>query len=147
MQVHPNSCALVICTENITRNYYTGNDRSMLVTNCLFRVGGAAVLMSNKPSDRGRSKYQLLHTIRTHLSDDKSYNCILQQEDEAGKTGVTLTKELMSVAGQALKTNITTLGPLVLPVLEQLRFLATLIAKKLLKLKVMFGIVITSLKI
>ncbi|XP_042026000.1 3-ketoacyl-CoA synthase 11-like [Salvia splendens] len=42
----------------------------------------------------------------------------------------------MTVAGEALQTNITTLGPLVLPMSEQLLFLATLIAKKLLKMKV-----------
>ncbi|XP_042030350.1 3-ketoacyl-CoA synthase 11-like [Salvia splendens] len=42
----------------------------------------------------------------------------------------------MTVAGEALQTNITTLGPLVLPMSEQLLFLATLIAKKLQKMKV-----------
>jgi len=31
-----------------TENWYTGNDRSMLVCNCLFRVGGAAALVSNR---------------------------------------------------------------------------------------------------
>ncbi|XP_042044277.1 3-ketoacyl-CoA synthase 11-like [Salvia splendens] len=48
----------------------------------------------------------------------------------------TITLDLMTVAGEALQTNITTLGPLVLPMSEQLLFLATLIAKKLLKMKV-----------
>ncbi|KAB2635629.1 3-ketoacyl-CoA synthase 4-like [Pyrus ussuriensis x Pyrus communis] len=49
----------------------------------------------------------------------------------AGKTGVSLSKDLMAIAGGALKTNITTLGPLVLPVSEQLLFFATFVAKKL----------------
>jgi 3-ketoacyl-CoA synthase len=40
---------------------------------------------------------------------------------------VSLSKELMHVAGEALRTNITTLGPLVLPMSEQLRFLATVV--------------------
>ncbi|XP_044498573.1 3-ketoacyl-CoA synthase 20-like [Mangifera indica] len=137
LQVHPNSCALVVSTENITRNWYPGNDRSMLVTNCLFRVGGAAILLSNRPSDRRRSKYQLLHTLRTHRgADDRSYNCVLQQEDETEKIGVTLSKDLMAVAGEALQTNITKLGPLVLPMSEQFLFLATLVAKKLFKMKI-----------
>ncbi|KAM0943993.1 putative very-long-chain 3-oxoacyl-CoA synthase [Dioscorea sansibarensis] len=38
LQVHRNSYALVVSTENITLNGYMGNNRSMLVTNCLFRV-------------------------------------------------------------------------------------------------------------
>ncbi|KAK0607949.1 hypothetical protein LWI29_023157 [Acer saccharum] len=137
LQVHPNSYALVVSTENITYNWYEGNERSMLVTNCLFRVGGAAILLSNRSSDRRRSKYQLVHTIRTHKgADDKCYNCVIQKEDDTNQIGVSLSKDLMIVAGDALKTNITTLGPLVLPISEQLLFFATLVAKKIFKMKV-----------
>ncbi|KAG6706415.1 hypothetical protein I3842_07G221500 [Carya illinoinensis] len=137
LQVHPNSYALVISMENITLNWYFGNDRSMLVSNCLFRMGGAAILLSNKRSDRLRSKYQLVHTVRTHKgADDKCFSCVTQQEDPTGKIGVSLSKELMAVAGNALKTNITTLGPLVLPMSEQLLFFATLVGRKLFKMKV-----------
>ncbi|GAV69571.1 FAE1_CUT1_RppA domain-containing protein/ACP_syn_III_C domain-containing protein [Cephalotus follicularis] len=136
LQVHPNTYALVASTENLTYNAYYGNDRSKLVTNCLFRVGGAAILLSNQPSERRSSKYELVHILRTHKgADEKSFNCVMQQEDENKNIGITLTKELMAVAGDALKTNITTLGPLVLPMSEQLLFLATLIARKFLKIK------------
>ncbi|KQJ96727.1 3-ketoacyl-CoA synthase 11 [Brachypodium distachyon] len=131
LQVHRNTYALVVSTENITLNAYMGNNRPMLVTNTLFRVGGAAILLSNRRSDRRRSKYQLIHTVRTHRgAHDQSYGCVTQEEDEAGCVGVSLSKELMLVAGEALKTNITTLGPLVLPMSEQLRFLATVVLKK-----------------
>ncbi|CAI0389678.1 unnamed protein product [Linum tenue] len=137
LQVHPNSYALVISMENITLNWYFGNDRSKLVSNCLFRMGGAAILLSNKRSDKRRSKYELVHTVRTHKgSDDKCFSCVTQEEDANGKVGVTLSKDLMAVAGDALKTNITTLGPLVLPMSEQLLFFGTLVGKKLLKMKV-----------
>ncbi|KAJ4843357.1 3-ketoacyl-CoA synthase 11 [Turnera subulata] len=137
LQVHPNSYALVISMENITLNWYFGNDKSMLLSNCLFRMGGAAILLSNKRSDRWRSKYQLVHTVRTNKgADDKCFSCVTQREDSAGKIGVSLSKDLMGVAGDALKTNITTLGPLVLPMSEQLLFFATLVAKKFLKMKV-----------
>ncbi|OMO99659.1 FAE1/Type III polyketide synthase-like protein [Corchorus olitorius] len=137
LQVNRNSYALVVSTENITNNWYSGNNRSMLIPNCLFRVGGAAILLSNRSSDRRRSKYELVHTLRTHMgADDKSYNCVFQQEDEAKNVGVTLSKDLMVVAGKALKANITTLGPLVLPLSEQLLFLATLVARKVLKMKI-----------
>lgn len=137
LQVHPNSYALVVSTENITLNWYLGNDRSMLVSNCLFRMGAAAILLSNKRSDGWRAKYQLLHTVRTHKgSDDKCFGCVTQEEDSTGKVGVSLSKELMAVAGDALKTNITTLGPLVLPMSEQLLFLLTLIGKKIFNMKI-----------
>ncbi|CAH9145785.1 unnamed protein product [Cuscuta epithymum] len=112
LQVHPNSYALVVSMENITLNWYFGNNRSMLVSNCIFRMGGAAILLSNRSSDRRRSKYQLVHTVRTHKgADDRSYSCVFQEEDEKREVGVALSKDLMAVAGEALKTNITTLGP------------------------------------
>ncbi|XP_011026502.1 PREDICTED: 3-ketoacyl-CoA synthase 11-like [Populus euphratica] len=136
LQVHPNSYALVVSMENITLNWYFGNDKSMLLSNCLFRMGGAAVLLSNKRSDWWRSKYQLVHTVRTSKgADDKCFSCVTQQEDSTGKVGVSLSKDLMAVAGDALKTNITTLGPLVLPMSEQLLFFATLVGKKFFKMK------------
>ena len=47
-----------------------------------------------------------------------------------GKVGVHLSKELMAIAGHALKANITTLGPLVLPISEQLIFFGNLVARK-----------------
>ncbi|KAJ0860584.1 putative very-long-chain 3-oxoacyl-CoA synthase [Helianthus annuus] len=137
LQVNPNSYALVVSMENITLNWYFGNNRSMLVSNCLFRMGGAAVLLSNRSSDRRRSKYQLIHTVRTHKgADDRCYNCVFQEEDENKKIGVALSKDLMAVAGEALKTNITTLGPLVLPMSEQLLFFATLVARKVFQMKI-----------
>lgn len=137
LQVQPNSYALVVSMENITLNWYFGNNRSMLVSNCIFRMGGAAILLSNKSSDRRRSKYQLIHTVRTHKgADDRSYGCVFQEEDENKKIGVALSKDLMAVAGEALKTNITTLGPLVLPMSEQLLFFITLVGRKIFNMKI-----------
>lgn len=52
MQV-PNTYALVLSTENITQNMYKGVQRSMLIPNVLFRVGGAAMLLTNKRSEAG----------------------------------------------------------------------------------------------
>ncbi|KAI6694206.1 hypothetical protein NL676_021916 [Syzygium grande] len=137
LQVQSNSYALVVSIENITLNWYFGNDRSMLVSNCLFRLGGAAVLLSNRSSDRRHSKYQLIHTVRTHKgADDKSYGCAFQREDKKNIIGLSLSKDLMAVAGEALKTNITTLGPLVLPLSEQLLLFTTLVARKVFKMKI-----------
>lgn len=132
LQLHRSTYAVVVSTENITQNWYFGNKKSMLIPNCLFRVGGAAVLLSNRSSDKRRSKYKILHVVRTHKgSDDTAFRCVHQEQDEKGKTGVTLSKDLMAIAGNALKTNITTLGPLVLPVSEQLLFLVTLVARRI----------------
>lgn len=136
LQVHRNTYAVVVSTENLTLNWYFGNDRSMLLQNCIFRMGGAAVLLSNRGRERWRSKYELVHTVRTHKgADDKCYTCVYQQQDEYRNVGVSLSKDLMGVAGDALKTNITTLGPLILPLSEQLLFFANLFARKCLKFK------------
>ncbi|KAH9328356.1 hypothetical protein KI387_000464, partial [Taxus chinensis] len=61
LQVHSNAYAVVVSTENLTLNWYTGNNMSMLLPNCLFRMGASAMLLSNKRSDRRRSKYQFKH--------------------------------------------------------------------------------------
>lgn len=133
LQVHRKTYAVVVSTENITQNWYFGNRKSMLIPNCLFRVGGAAVLLSNKSVDRRRAKYKLVHVVRTHRgADDKAFRCVYQEQDDNGTTGVSLSKDLMAIAGGALKINITTLGPLVLPISEQLLFFATLLVKKFL---------------
>ncbi|XP_054807449.1 3-ketoacyl-CoA synthase 2-like [Prosopis cineraria] len=137
LKAHPNSYALVLSTENGISSMYWGNNPSMLLVNCLFRMGGSAALLSSHSSDARRSKYRLLHTLRTHVgADDNSYNCVMQQEDDERKVGVALSKELMNVARDALKVHITNLGPLVLPVSEKLKFLVNLIQRKVLKSKI-----------
>jgi 3-ketoacyl-CoA synthase len=137
LQTHSNSFALVVSVEVINACCYFGNDRSMLVSNALFRVGCAAILLSNRRSDRWRSKYQLQCTMRTHKGiDDNAFTCVWQKQDEVGNVGISLSKSLMTIAGDALKTNITTLGPLVLPMSEQLLFFATLIMRRVLKMKI-----------
>ncbi|CAA7030439.1 unnamed protein product [Microthlaspi erraticum] len=121
--LHRNTYAVVVSAENITLNWYLGTNKSMLVPNCLFRVGGAAVLLSNKSGDKRRAKYRLVHVVRTHRgADDKAFRCAYQQEDDTGRKGVFLSKDLMAFAAETLKTNFTTLGPLVLPVSEQILF-------------------------
>ncbi|KAE8690792.1 3-ketoacyl-CoA synthase 6 [Hibiscus syriacus] len=132
LQLYPSSNAVVVSTEIITPNYYQGKERAMLLPNCLFRMGGAAILLSNRRSERWNAKYRLVHVVRTHKgSDDKAYRCVFEEEDKEGKVGISLSKDLMAIAGEALKSNITTIGPLVLPASEQLLFLLTLIGRKI----------------
>lgn len=136
LQVHSNTYAIVLSTENVTLNWYTGNDRSMLLPNCLFRMGGSAILLSNIRTERRRSKYQLKHIVRTHKgAEDESFQCISQGEDDTNNRGLSISRDLMAVAGHALKANITTLGPLVLPLSEQLLFLSALFCRKVLKMR------------
>ena len=57
-------------------------------------------------------------------------SAVFQREDDEGKVGVKIGKELMRVAGQALKANITCLGPKVLPLSEKLIFAGNFVARK-----------------
>lgn len=132
LQLHPNSYALVVSHENITNSWYDGHNRSMQVPNCLFRANGSAVLLSNHAKDSHRAKYRLRNLVRTILAaDDEAFNCIKQLQDEDRKMGVSLQKELIQVAGRALKANLTTLGPKVLPLSEQLKFAGAFLGRRL----------------
>jgi len=134
LAVHKNSVAIVVSTENITQNWYHGNVRSMMVPNTLFRCGAAAILLSNKSSDARRSKYRMHCTVRVHKgANDASFTSVYQTEDSEGNHGVHLVRAsaLMRVASEALKTNMTVLGPLVLPWDEKLMFVINLVKQKL----------------
>lgn len=73
--------ALVIVTESVSLNWYFGSDRSMLVTNCIFRAGCAAVLLTNDPSRRSQAKLRLLRSFRTNEgADDLSYRAAYQAQ-------------------------------------------------------------------
>ncbi|KAG8074078.1 hypothetical protein GUJ93_ZPchr0006g45979 [Zizania palustris] len=136
LQVHPNSNALVVSTEIITPNFYWGTRRDMMLPNCLFRMGAAAILLSNRRREARRAKYRLMHVVRTHKgADDRAYRCVYEEEDEQGHSGISLSKELMAIAGDALKSNITTIGPLVLPMSEQLLFFFRLVGRKVINKK------------
>lgn len=66
--------ALLISTENVTHNFYMGKDRSMLLPIALFRMGCAAILLTNVKSG---SKYEIEHIERTHIgSVDDAHRCI-----------------------------------------------------------------------
>ncbi|ERN00072.1 hypothetical protein AMTR_s00105p00127920 [Amborella trichopoda] len=105
---HANVYAVVVSTEIITPNWYTGSQRSMLLPNCLFRMGGASLLLSNRHRESRHAKYRLVHVVRTHCGADDR---------------------------EAFKSNITSIGPHVLPASEQLLFLLSLIVRKISNLK------------
>ncbi|VAI09076.1 unnamed protein product [Triticum turgidum subsp. durum] len=126
--------ALVVSTETITPNYYLGTERAMLLPNCLFRIGGAAALLSTSPA---KARFRLKHLIRTLTgAQDNAYRCVFQEEDGEGHRGINLSKDLMNIAGDALKANITAMGPLVLPASEQLKFAFSFVARKVINRRV-----------
>lgn len=72
--------------------------------------------LSCRPRDFGRAKYELVTSLRTHLGcQDDAFGCMGVAEDAEGLKGVFLRKNVIEVAGRALKTNITALAPRVLP--------------------------------
>lgn len=121
--------ALVVITENITLNWYGGENRSMLVTNCIFRVGCAAALITNDPSRRRVSKMELVDSLRTHHgADDGAYRAAFQEEDDRGIPGISLTKDLIRVAGTSLKEHITILAPRVLSLSQLAHYAYSVVA-------------------
>ncbi|OIV96159.1 hypothetical protein TanjilG_13091 [Lupinus angustifolius] len=131
LDAYPNSYALVVSTESVSYSWYTGNDTDMLIPNCFFRMGAAAIMLSNFRFDRWRAKYELKQLVRTHKGvDNRSFKSIHQREDSEGKKGLSISKDIIEIGGHALKANITTLGPLMLPVSEQLHFFTNLLFKK-----------------
>ncbi|XP_004501406.1 3-ketoacyl-CoA synthase 10 [Cicer arietinum] len=132
LQANPGNYAVVVSTEAVGFNWYQGKQRSMLIPNCFFRMGCSAVLLSNRRRDYTRAKYRLEHIVRTHKgADDRSFRCVYQEEDEQKFKGLKISKDLIEIGGEALKTNITTLGPLVLPFSEQILFFTTLVWRHL----------------
>ena len=128
LQVRRHARCLVVSTENITQNIYLGADTAMLVSNALFRCGGAALLLTNRWSDRwlgggGACRFALRWTSRTHMgADDAAYHCVYQMEDECGHKGVRLGKDLMAVAARSLRVHVASIAHRLLPWREIVKY-------------------------
>uniref|UniRef100_A0A0A9WQR2 3-ketoacyl-CoA synthase 17 n=1 Tax=Lygus hesperus TaxID=30085 RepID=A0A0A9WQR2_LYGHE len=128
MSTKKDPLALVLCMENLTQNLYTGTDRAMLVTNALFRMGGAAILLSRRSTSsktKCKATYRLRNLVRVSLAnDDEAYHAVYQDfdNDRDMKVGVRLLKVLPTVAARALAKNVTILGQQILPWHEKLRY-------------------------
>uniref|UniRef100_A0A5K1D739 3-ketoacyl-CoA synthase n=1 Tax=Nymphaea colorata TaxID=210225 RepID=A0A5K1D739_9MAGN len=120
---HDEKLALVVTSECIGPNWYSGSERSMLVANTLFRSGCCSMLLTNRKSYRARSKLRLKVLVRTHRgSSDEAYGCAIQQEDAKGLTGFYLGKWLPKAATEAFVYNLRDLAPRILPVMELARY-------------------------
>uniref|UniRef100_A0ACD5TQ80 Uncharacterized protein n=1 Tax=Avena sativa TaxID=4498 RepID=A0ACD5TQ80_AVESA len=124
------SNALVVSTETTGPCYYWGNNHSMKLVNILFRMGGAAKLLSNSEA---KARFRFEHVVRTIMAANNSaYRCVYQQEDEKGNLGTALSKDLMAIAGDTLKMNIAATARLVLPLSEIFKFFRFSVGKKVL---------------
>uniref|UniRef100_A0A0D9VUM2 3-ketoacyl-CoA synthase n=1 Tax=Leersia perrieri TaxID=77586 RepID=A0A0D9VUM2_9ORYZ len=125
--------ALVVSTESIAPNWYTGTDKSMMLANCLFRCGGSAALVTNDPALRGRAKMELGCLVRTNIAaNDDAHACAVQREDGDGSVGISLSKALPKAAVRAFAVNLRRLAPRILPITELARFATHLICSRLL---------------
>ena len=98
----------------MSQGWYIGNDRSMLLVNCLFRAGGAAALMTNSKRGTG-ARYVLEHCERTHWAcTQEGYDCMGDGEDADGKKGHFIRRSLLPVATEAIKFHLKRLAPHVL---------------------------------
>ncbi|CAN1228541.1 3-ketoacyl-CoA synthase 19 [Linum grandiflorum] len=121
-RTRPDSYAIVVAMELTAGNWYAGKDRSMMLSNVLFRSGGASLLLTNRASWAHRAMLKLDTMVRTHVSHGKAYECVMHMEDEQGHLGARLTTSLQSVALQAIEENFRALLPKVLPLWELVRF-------------------------
>ncbi|KAK1421264.1 hypothetical protein QVD17_23457 [Tagetes erecta] len=122
-KVHRNKFALVLTTEAIAPNWYNGTERSMILTNCLFRCGGCSVLLTNKPALQSQAKFKLTCLVRTHLgASDEAHTCGRQQEDEKGNIGFFLGKTLPKTATRALTENLRDIAPKIMPITAIIRY-------------------------
>ncbi|KAF7057221.1 hypothetical protein CFC21_064532 [Triticum aestivum] len=135
LQIIPSgSHVLVVSTETLGPQYYKGNVRSMHLGNILFRVGGSAMLLS---TCKHKARFKLAHVERTLVgADDAAYRCVYQEDDPEGNIGLTLSKDLMAIAGETLKANMTAIGPLVLPTSELIKYLFSMARKVLHRRKI-----------
>ncbi|CAN1283100.1 3-ketoacyl-CoA synthase 12 [Linum perenne] len=126
--------ALVVTSESLSPNWYAGNNRSMILANCLFRSGGCAILLTNKRELKDRAMFKLKTLVRTHHgSRDESYGCCIQKEDEQGRPGFHLGKNLPKAATRAFIDNLKEISPKILPVRELIRFMFVYSIRKLAK--------------
>ncbi|XLR13101.1 hypothetical protein S83_041039 [Arachis hypogaea] len=127
-----NKLALLVTSESLSPNWYSGNERSMILANCLFRCGGCAILLTNKRTLKHKSMFILKCLVRTHHgARDEAYGCCIQKEDEQGRLGFHLGKTLPKAATRAFIDNLRVISPKILPTRELLRFFVVYLIKKI----------------
>jgi len=115
LQARPNSIAVFVPSEITTYCFYPGLQKDYMVANAIFRMGGAAVMCTNKAKYWRTAKYQLMHNVRVHTgSDDGAYSCMGWGPDKDGINGVYLRKDVPLQAAKALEACLRTIAPKIL---------------------------------
>ncbi|KAH7404807.1 hypothetical protein KP509_15G044000 [Ceratopteris richardii] len=106
----------LVASAEVIQSLYDGKERPMMVTNCLFRSAGNAVLLSGRKEDRERAKMEVAHVVRaTSAQRDEAYHVVELREDDEGIVGASLSPQIVQVAGDTLSMNVRSLAPKVLP--------------------------------
>ncbi|KAF9670698.1 hypothetical protein SADUNF_Sadunf13G0095700 [Salix dunnii] len=133
-QTYENSLAIVISTESMSPNWYPGKDKSMMLSNILFRIGGCSILLTNRRKWKNRALLELTCSVRTHIgSHDEAYYSCFQIEDDLGKKGFRLNKDLPKAGARALGINLQVLVPKVMPFSVMLRYYIIYYGNKIMK--------------
>ncbi|KAJ6383595.1 hypothetical protein OIU78_026981 [Salix suchowensis] len=104
-------------------SWYSGKDKSMMLSNILFRIGGCSMLLTNSRKWKNKALLELTCSVRTHIgSHDEAYYSCFQIEDDLGKKGFRLNKDLPKAGARALNINLRVLVPKVMPFSVILRY-------------------------
>ncbi|KAI3459036.1 hypothetical protein Pfo_015699 [Paulownia fortunei] len=138
---YKNALAIVVTSESIAPNWYSGNDKSMILTNCLFRSGGCSILLTNNRAFKNHAKLRLKYLVRTHLGAcDEAHTCCMQKEDDQGRLGFYLGKNLPKTAARAFTKNIAGIATKALPLKELIRYIVLKYVGKVATLNLKAGI-------
>jgi 3-ketoacyl-CoA synthase len=109
---------------NLRHCRYRGQDPRKLVLNCSFRMGCAAILVTNNAkAGTLQPKYCLRNLLRTqHTFDDNAYNVASLEEDDEGITGFSIERHLANVVSDLLRCHLKYLGLIILPWEEKIRY-------------------------
>ncbi|KAE8689591.1 3-ketoacyl-CoA synthase 3 [Hibiscus syriacus] len=122
-KTYMNSFAVIVSSESLNPNWYCGKERSMMLPNILFRLGGCSLLLTNKTSMKHKALMKLKLSVRFHGgSSDEAYESCTRIEDSEGYCGFFLTKTLPKAAAKAVTMNLRVLVPKMLPLRELFRY-------------------------
>ncbi|KAK9915606.1 hypothetical protein WJX75_001416 [Coccomyxa subellipsoidea] len=102
LTANPGTVALILAHDNVTCSL--GKWLPLYAANVPFRAGGSAAILSSRPWDRRRAKYQLLHTVSVNQVADISSNGVYMRSPVINAT-----------AASAISTNIRHMAARMLP--------------------------------
>jgi len=115
LKANPNSIALFVPHENVTRGCYLGSDMNKFLANGLFGMGAAALLLTNKPSLARKAKYQLLHSTRAHVGqDDRVYRSMGIFEGDPAGDRIKYNADVPMAAAKGIRAAVAMVAPKVL---------------------------------